>query len=185
MNAITHAAQAKISVADICEFISRYKWFESLSLREASAVLKAICSNSENQHKYQHLCDQWRWKKRRFGEFYLNLDYQLHIAFLKYWGFTIKGLEEYLQKVQQNEAVALFVDPPLMVDTINKVVLFFGNHSICPHVTDDLKLDILPRPAKQYGNATNWGEYILNLPVRERVRVLELVRDHYFLPKNQ
>jgi hypothetical protein len=161
----------KISVATVLHFIQKYRSLEKASLQEGYVLIRKL----ELHHsQIQHLCDQWRWKKKNFGEFFLNLSYRTQIGILHLWNIIDTADQEYLLVDEiKDPAVYLFGDPPATVKALHELMIFFNNHGIESFeertsldrnnndvTVPGLTLNVLPHPKKRYGNSSNWGDYI-------------------------
>jgi hypothetical protein len=186
MDTTTKPTTSQVSPSDIFKFIRLYKSFEALSLKHGFALIKEILKNNKDEfHKISHLCDQWKWKDRHFGEFWMNLDYGVQIAFLKYWGFQNPGAEEFLRLQDEDPLRVLWMDPPPLIKALHDTVMFFENHAV--EDVEDIKLPSVPPVDKQFGNATNWGEYILSLAPVLNYETHDLIKKigEYYLNRNQ
>ena len=175
---------SSVSTEDILRFIECYRDFERLPLKDGYALITAALKTYPgHEHQVSHLCDHWRWKKREFGAFWLNLDYRLILCFLKYWYFDVEGADAYVNRIDTDARSAMFLEPPVLAKTLRDVVLFFGNHSLDVSTFIDL-LGFAPvPPAKnRFGNGTNWGKAILDFNRHHPTaafRLITTIRDYY------
>lgn len=179
----TTATKTEVSTKDIFQFIKLYRAFEDLTLKLGYILIRdALKKYPGHEWQIDHLCDHWRYKERGFGVFWLNLDSRVQMWFIKYWGFNIEGDEFYLMHIEKDASAALFLKPPAIVQAFHNIILFFSNHAIDESTAEKIDLPALPKEDKQFGNATNWGAFILSLSPffsNEQHQLLETIRDYY------
>lgn len=160
---------AALTTETVIHFIQCYRRLEQMPLEDGFAELRCL-TESDNETRsdlllQQHFRNQWFSKERAFGRFYLNLPHYRQIYLLHHWG--IQGAEDsiYLFDSVRNPAFALMEKPPAVVWQLQELVKFFENHGINEQLTPSIRLAILPHDVnKRFGNAANWGDYILSLP---------------------
>jgi len=156
-------------------FIHQYRAFEQLPLEEGQRLLRHLAINEPD-----HVCDHWRYKKRSFGAFFLNADMDLRVSLMQHFGINSHALEEYKRAKQDRSYEAqcrnIFLPEPQELRDVEALLMFFVNHGISTVPAPGLQLDRLPRKSKQYGNSSNWADYILAMePVSKRRVVMEIV----------
>ena len=150
----THeSAKPPLYFADLFNFLRCYRDMEKAKIEEGFQQIVLACK--DNPHVTSHLCDHWRWKKKDFGSFFLNLDPGNQKLFCK----------------------AFNVDHPLGQPLLNRLILFFNNHYIDANAVPGLTG--LPREKKRFGSAANWADYLLSRPVTERTRITKWILDNY------
>ena len=184
-NQITHSGT---DIKNCLQFIVEYRKLESLSYDKGSELIKTIFSAyPEHIHQVSHLLDQWKWKKKDFGSFYLNLGAKTKVVIYSYFGITDPYDVIYLDKIKTDSMATLFAKPSNTYRRLNNVVMFFNNHGINPRTTEYLTLSPVPafngksfdEKNPSYGNSKNWGKYILSLPEQEQIRIIEVILNNY------
>ncbi len=158
-----------IPLEEILHFIGSYCQLEELPLEDGFALLRTITPKvlGENEQELkglrQHFRNQWYSKERQFGQFYLNLSHYRQVYLLNYWGIQDWQDEEYLGTCLRNPFVRVAGRPPAKALQLHQLLKFFENHGINQQLTQQITLTELPPDEKRFGNATNWGNYILAL----------------------
>ena len=153
------------------QFISSYLVMEKLSLPKAKKFLKNILPS----RKFEHLNNSWvgRYdtenKVGQFGSFFLNIEHKTQALFLTEWGLEIPNFEDYIQTLESSPIASLTATPPLIIERLHYLLLFFLNHGINEEVNG---YSLINLPKERYGNSYNWGNYILSLNRLEQFRLL-------------
>jgi hypothetical protein len=168
-----------IHTGTIIHFIKKYRDFEKSNLNGGASLIRYLFQ--EDPKLADHLCDHWRSKKRDFGSFYLNSDYNCQEKFLKHWGIEVDGLSEYLVAIGKNPGLMFTLNKPRTLVVLKSTLLFFNNHGISTNAIPGLNLTMIPRSnTRCYGNSANWADYILSLRTyAEQSRVLKALVEHY------
>jgi hypothetical protein len=157
------------TIANVLRLIEKYRRIENATLTSGFAFIKEISRPGLEKH----LCGHWKGKNKSFGSFYLNLDHKLQFSILNFWAITHSLDEQYINRVEEDPRAMLFERPTGFLSVAQKLLLFFENHGINPDPAGDGSVDLRVIPkAKRFGNSANWGDYIISLPLSERVRVL-------------
>ena len=164
----------------LIRFLQLYRQFERLQLEEGYKVIKEIYKGKLGNH----LCDHWTGKNRDFGSFYLNLSYVNQIRLLHYWGIEHEADQYFLTEHERLESSELPADqlavyelqPPLFVKTVFTILLFFCNHGMAEQIYAISFPSLLPED-KQFGNASNWADYLLSLSATEQRTLLKEIVD--------
>ena len=126
-----------------------------------------------------HLCEAWIEKKSNFGDFYLNLSYDLQYKFLQYWGLTNpetdKEADEHIKKME--DPAFFFSTPPDVIFWPHNLLLYFCNNGICGN--NNLQLPKPPMSGRVYGNSSNWAIYLQGLTHDEQEQVLNQIYEYY------
>lgn len=167
------------------QFITAYRSFEKSKLSDGYLLIRHLLKNTSLA---SHLCDHWRWKKKDFGVFWLNLDYKHQIKFLRYWDLDHSDNERYLieqaekeknmQEADENQKFTLsdaIAASPILPKKFYDVLVFFNNNGICDHEHKGIILPKKPAKNKDYGNARNWGDYFLSLNSEQEDQLLEAI----------
>lgn len=158
-----------IPLDEIQHFIRSYRALEQMPLEDGFAHLRAISppilgdDEKEAKQLRQHFRNQWYDKNRHFGLFYLNLSHYRQIFLLHHWGIFDWQDSEYVGTALRNSYFRVMARPPGKAIQLHQLLKFFENHGINEQLTDRITLSELPAEDKRYGNATNWGDYILSL----------------------
>lgn len=153
------------------QFISSYVAMEKSSLPKVKKFLKGILP----PHKFEHLYDSWAGrydeenKVGQFGSFFTNIEHKTQALFLKDWGLEVPYFEEYLQTLESSPIASITTTPPVIIERLHYLLVFFLNHGINKEVNGCSLIDL---PKERYGNSYNWGNYILSLNKLEQFRVL-------------
>lgn len=166
-----------VSPEQILWFISMYNRFEKMPIPEGCQEIRFLFRDEAS--KASHLCDKWRWKKRVFGSFYLNLDYPSQMRFLHRWEIKSEEDSTYLDQYHSDHMAPLFLDPPANVKVFHNVILYFENHGINEWPSKDIQLEHVPAMRFRFGNTRNWARYILSLPVAARLDLVGKIAAHY------
>lgn len=160
-----------IPLDDILQFIRSYRALEQMPLEDGFAHLRAITpavlgeAETDLEQLRQHFRNQWYTKERHFGLFYLNLSHFRQIYLLHLWNIQDWQDEEYLGTALRNPFFRVAGRPPAKALGLHQLVKYFENHGITYWPHSSTLLDHLPQEdGKRYGNAANWGDYILSLP---------------------
>lgn len=152
-------------------FISSYVEMEKSSLTKVKKFLKSVLP----PRKFDHLYSSWvgRYNKEdklgQFGSFFTNIEHNTQGLFLIDWGLEIQGFEEYLQTLKSSPIASITTTPPIIIERLHYLLVFFLNNGI-NKVVDGYSLLNLPK--ERYGNSYNWGNYILALNKLEQYRLL-------------
>lgn len=153
------------------QFISSYVAMEKSSLPKVKKFLKGILP----PHKFEHLFDSWAGrydeenKVGQFGSFFLNIEHKTQALFLVEWGLELPNLENYIQILDSSPIASLTATPPLIIERLHYLLVFFLNHGINEEVNG---YSLINLPKERYGNSYNWGNYILSLNKLEQFRLL-------------
>jgi hypothetical protein len=150
-------------------FIKAYRKMEDSPISLNKALIKSVV----DKDKFDHLFNSWAGRKNDFGSFFLNLSYKTQAQFIFNFGIVVSGYQEYLDNLRVSPYAYCYVVPPLVVCKIHQLLLFFNNHGIDENSIPGLTLNQLPK--KRFGNSTNWGKYILSLPMAEQLTLLKQV----------
>lgn len=152
-------------------FISSYIEMEKSSLAKVKKFLKEILP----ARKFEHLYDSWagRYDKEnkvgQFGSFFTNIEHKTQALFILNWGIEIQSLDEYFVSLESSPIASITTTPPLTIERLHYLTVFFLNHGI-DKVVNGYSLTDLPK--ERYGNSYNWGKYILSLNTIEQYRLL-------------
>ncbi|WP_225309723.1 hypothetical protein [Larkinella humicola] len=158
-----------IPVEDIILFIESYRNLEKMPLEDGFAHLRAITPSilGENEEDLkelrQHFRNHWYSKNRAFGQFYLNLSHYRQVYLLNHWNIFDWQDEEYTGTCLRNPFVRVAGRPPAKAFQLHQLVKFFENHGISQDLLDQFSLPPIDDFDKRFGNATNWGDYVLTL----------------------
>lgn len=153
------------------QFISSYLEMEKFTLAKTKKYLREILP----PRKFEHLNDSWigrydREKKvGQFGSFFTNIEHKTQAIFIKNWGIDIPYLDEYLEVLNSSPIASITTTPPVIIERLHYLLVFFLNHGI-DEVVDGYSMVKLPK--ERYGNAHNWGNYILSLNTVEQFGLL-------------
>lgn len=153
------------------QFISSYVVMEKSSLAKVKNFLKDILP----PRKFEHLYNSWagRYNKEnkvgQFGSFFTNIEHKTQALFLRDWGLEVPNFEEYLQILQSSPIASITTTPPVIIERLHYLLVFFLNHGIDKVVNGYSLIDL---PKERYGNSYNWGNYILSLNKLEQFRLL-------------
>jgi len=165
-----------IPTETVLHFIHCYRRLEQLPLEDGFAELACLSTdqNGERQNELRkHFRAHWYSKERAFGRFYLNLPHYRQTYLLHQWDIIDYEDGTYLWECQRDGQFALMGPPPLTTRRLHELVLYFENHGISLRPTPDVVLPSVPDVfAQRFGNAANWGDYILSLPESEAGDVL-------------
>lgn len=159
------------------EFIKRYRAMEQGPFAGGQLLINQVATSWQRSH----LHDQWKSKKKNFGDFFLNLDSELQIKFLQRFGINDNEDQAYLDLVENKPVAALWACTPIKHQLLRNLLLFFCNHGINHQVTPAISLDKLPAKTKRFGNSKNWGDYILSLAPDKQAFLLGQISAHYEL----
>ena len=112
----------------------------------------------------QHFRNAWYDKNRAFGQFYLNLSHFRQVYLLQHWDISDWQDGEYIGTCLRNPYYRIMGRPPAKALQLHQLLKFFENYGINPQPAPSISLTQLPPPEKQFGNAANWGDYVLSLP---------------------
>ena len=164
-----HARPTPIPLDDILRFIGQYRSLEQMPLEDGFAHLRVISPLMPGEEETaltelrQHLRNQWYTKERQFGQFFLNLSHYRQIYLLQAWNICDWQDEEYVGTASRNPFFRVAGRPPATALQLHQLVKFFENHGINSQLTPQITLTELPVPDKRFGNASNWGDYVLSL----------------------
>ena len=153
------------------QFISSFVKMEKASLVKVKKFLKEILT----PRKFEHLYNSWesRYDKDnkvgQFGSFFTNIEHKTQALFLRGWGLVVPNYEEYLSNLEINPIASLITTPPLIIERLHYLLVFFLNHGINDQVNG---YSLINLPEERYGNSYNWGIYILSLNKLEQFRLL-------------
>lgn len=159
------------------QFISSYVKMEKSSLAKVKKLLKEILP----PRKFEHLYNSWvgRYDKEskvgQFGSFFTNIEHKTQALFLRDWGFIIQDYEEYLRILDSNPIASLTTPPPLVIERLHYLLVFFLNNGINKEISG---YSLINLPEERYGNSYNWGNYILALNKLEQYRLLSHLADY-------
>ena len=156
-----------VSTDTTIKFIRMYRDMERLTYETAFALIRKMIGAKYGKSTIDHLCDQWKWKKKDFADWYLNLGTETQILVLNYFGITDPQDESYVSKVQAEAKAAIFLDAPATARAMHNTLIFFYNNGIGDYTFEKRGIPVnglvFPETSKkQYGNGTNWGEFILS-----------------------
>lgn len=141
----------------LVRFIHEYR---SMEKQPYSYGYEIINNFAEHDSMARHLHNHWYGKKKDFGSFYLNLSSRSQIKLINWFGISDPKDRSFLDRIdKEGELVMFFEKPEGFVSTVNKMMVYFNNHSLADYGIVPEKR--LPAFAKQYGNSTNWGNLIL------------------------
>lgn len=152
-------------------FISSYLAMEKSSLPKAKKLLMSILPTRKFDHLYNSWVGRYDTQKKigQFGSFFSNIEHRTQALFLIEWGIEISDLEDYLQKLNSSPIASLTATPPVIIERLHYLLIFFLNHGINEIVNDYSLIDL---PKERFGNSYNWGNYILSLNKLEQFRLL-------------
>ncbi len=174
-------AATQIPINLILQFLSKYREFEKATYDEGKHIINSAFPRSMTA---SYLVDRWRYNKKNFGGFFLNLDSVNQITLLHYWGIKGDDDAKFLEEYKKNQMVALFTSPRLRT-LMHNVVLFFNNQGITKKIwfresePVDFQFSVFPKEAKCFGNSANWADFVLSLPRPEQVALLSKIASHY------
>lgn len=166
-----HMLYTEENLTEDIQFISSYLAMEKTSLPKAKKLLKSVLP----PRKFDHLYSSWvgRYdtenKVGQFGSFFSNIEHKTQALFLIEWGLDIPDYENYLQALSSSPTASLTTTPPIVIERLHYLLIFFLNHGINDSV-HGYSLTNLPK--ERYGNSHNWGNYILSLNTIEQFRLL-------------
>lgn len=152
-------------------FISSYLTMEKSSLSKVKKNLKDILP----PRKFEHFFNSWAGrydeenKIGQFGSFFTNIEHKTQALFLINWGLEVPNFEEYLRILESSPIASLTTAPPLIIERLHYLLVFFLNYGIDKIVNGYSLVDL---PIERYGNSYNWGNYILSLNKLEQFRLL-------------
>ncbi|WP_159479804.1 hypothetical protein [Chryseobacterium sp. 18068] len=153
------------------QFISSYVNMEKASLAKTKKFMKKILP----PRKFEHLYNSWegRYDKEskvgQFGSFFTNIEHKTQALFLRDWGLVVPNFEEYLNTLESSPIANITTTPPLIIERLHYLLVFFLNHGINEEVNG---YSLINLPEERYGNSYNWGYYILSLNKLEQFRLL-------------
>lgn len=161
------------------QFISSYVAMEKSSLPKVKTFLKDILP----ARKFDHLYSSWagRYDKEskvgQFGSFFTNIEHKTQALFIMNWGLEVPNYEEYLMNLESSPIASITTTPPVIVERLHYLLVFFLNHGINEEVNGYLLTDL---PKQRYGNSYNWGNYILSLNKLEQFRLLSYLATYSY-----
>lgn len=153
------------------QFLVSYVAMENSTLPKVKTFLKDILP----ARKFKHLYNSWegRYSKEnkvgQFGSFFTNIEHKTQALFLINWGLHVPNFEEYLENLESSPIASITTTPPLIVERLHYLLVFFLNHGINEEVNG---YSLINLPEARYGNSYNWGNYILSLNRIEQFRLL-------------
>lgn len=154
------------------KFITAYRKLEQAPPSVAKQLIRQV---ADTEQVAAHLCNSWDGRGQDFGDFYLNLSHKTQYRILRAWELGDDAGEAYEKKVTENAMAPLFTKMPLSIWWPHELLKFFYNHGISQKPAKDVSLPRLPAEDKQYGNSTNWGDYILGISPGEQTDVLNQI----------
>ena len=161
------------------QFISSYMDMEKFTLPKTKKYLKDILP----PRKFEHLNDSWygRYDKEnkvgQFGSFFTNIEHKTQALFIKSWGLEIPNFNEYLEEINSGPIASITTTPPVIIERLHYLLVFFLNHGINETVNGYSLVDL---PIERYGNSHNWGNYILSLSKLEQFRLLSHIAKYCY-----
>ena len=162
-----------IPLDEVLHFIRSYRALEQMPLEDGFAHLRAITPRfpSEDEGEVramrQHFRNAWYDKNRAFGQFYLNLSHFRQVYLLQHWDIGDWQDGEYIGTCLRNPYYRIMGRPPAKALQLHQMLKFFENYGINPQPAPSITLPQLPLSEKRFGNAANWGDYVLSLPYPE------------------
>ena len=163
------SADKPISPEEVTHFIKAYRALEQMPMEDGFAHLRAITpllpgeDEQEVKAMRQHFRNAWYDKNRAFGQFYLNLSHFRQVYLLQHWDIGDWQDGEYIGTCLRNPYYRIMGRPPAKALQLHQLLKFFENHGIDPQPAPSITLTQLPSPDQRFGNATNWGDYLLTL----------------------
>lgn len=115
----------------------------------------------------QHFRNAWYDKNRSFGQSYLSLSHFRQVYLLQHWSIGDWQDGEYIGTCLRNPYYRIMGRLPAKALQLHQLLKFFENHGINPQPASSVALPQLPLSKKRFGNAANWGDYVLSLPYPE------------------
>jgi len=176
-------APTQTSIDQAIQFIQRYHFLEKQNVKTGFDFIRRVFAK-EGKSGTDHLCDQWKFKKKIFSSFYLNLGFRKQIAIMHEFGIVSDDDKAYLEgweKADGDPSINMYwVTPPALCKSFQSLLLFFNNHGIQAQPYQWLNLTDLPKQdSKCFGNSYNWAGYILTLDRVEQKRIIGLILTHY------
>lgn len=148
------AISTTVNLHYVIKFLRAYRSLEKASYNAAFRIITYAFDAS----MARHLCDKWKYNEKDFGGFFLNLDHKGQERILNYWAIS------YDNRI------------------LHKILLLFNNRS-CSNHTFERTLNLTgftePPEKHQFGNAANWGDYILSLPAEKQQLLLDAIVNNY------
>lgn len=174
-------------IRDCIEFIQEYRNLEKMQYLQANSFLETIFAQKP-KYQIKAIIEKWKNKKKKFGDFFFGLDVDMLICLYTYWGIDDPEAESFIQNTKENPMAKLFISPSNKYLRIRNLLMFFENHGINPQATSFLTLNSIPESNGEgsfsesnprFGNATNWGKYILGLGEQEQQRIVRTILENY------
>ena len=185
---------------EACEaFIQRFTYIESvLTKPNALEYLRA-----QQKGKIKAVRDQWDYiirqfmdRDRNFGSMFLSLDNHHQLLIIMTWGVfpdQFTTFQEYKRLIEDNDLAACFDAPPVPMQIIHNMVLFFCNHGISYNVAPGIGFQNIPpdSPTKSftnskcYGNTKNWAAHLVKYKAlckydpAEYTKTMQALLSHY------
>lgn len=149
------------SLVNTLGLVKHYRRLELSTYDEFKVFLERTFKNDADL--VDHLFYKWKYHKKSFGSWFLNLGTENKIKVLHQFGIVDPQDEEFFKLIKEDEELILFFDEaPDTVRLLNSVLLFFCNTNL--QNLSGLKFSIkIPSGNKAYGNTANWGDFFLSL----------------------
>lgn len=159
------------------QFISSYVAMEKSSLTKVKKLLKDILPARKVDHLYSSWVGRYDDNVGQFGSFFTNIEHKTQALFLINWGLDVPNFEEYQTTLESSPIASITTNPPLIIERLHYLLVFFLNHGIDKVVNGYSLIDL---PNERYGNSYNWGKYILSLNTLEQFRLLSHLATYCF-----
>lgn len=155
---MSETTELKITPGMVIRFIKSYRNLEKASLSEGYRIIRQVIH--DDSILASHLCDHWRWKKKGFGHFFLNLDDDVMTRIVTSWSIP-------------NDYKIIFL--------LRHFVKYFENNGIDEDLPSIKETGIkkLPAVKKCFGNSKNWGDFILSLQPEKQKELLQWILNNY------
>lgn len=169
-----NSIQEDMNIVQAIGFIKHFRKLEKSTYEEFSYIINGIFKESK---LVDNLMYKWKYTKKSFGAWYLNLGTENMIKLLHYFGIVDPQDEEYLKLLKEDEELMIyFEEAPETVKHYRSLVLFFCNTNILSLGQENFILK-LPSGVKAFGRTANWGEFILSLTnSKEQEYVINLTK---------
>jgi hypothetical protein len=169
------------TIQNTIDFIKSYRNMERGTLAHAKDIIYQL----PDDESHDHLFRAWKGKEKNFGDWFLNLSHSTQCYLIRLFGQGINdtSIDEYIKLKNDDPISALWMDAPPLVFRYHELVKFFYNHGINEEPAQGITLTDLPIPEKQYGNSTNWADYILSLDAEKQLSVVADIIEYIYSHK--